>query len=68
MTVSSLIEKVAKENGFDMSINEIYNRLQDIRKAKYIYSGTKKNTYEIEYKLEEVEEEINLKLFNTLMK
>ncbi len=68
MTVSSLIEKVAKENGFDMSINEIYNRLQDIRKAKYIYPGTKKNSYEVEYKLEEVEEEINLKLFNTLMK
>ena len=68
MTISSLIEKVARDNGFNMSINEIYDRLQDIRKAKYVYPGSKKNSYEIEYKLEEAEEEINLKLFNALMK
>ena len=67
LTASNLIEKIARENGFDMTSDEIFDRLQDIRKVKYIYPAEKKGQYEIEYKIEEVDDQDNLKLFNCLM-
>lgn len=66
LTISSLIEMVSKEAGFSLSCDEIYYRLEDLRKAKYIYKGEKKNSYEIEYRLENVEDPKNLELFNAL--
>ncbi len=68
LTISMLIEKIAREKEFNMSINEIYERLQDIRKVKYIYQEkkNKKTGYNIEYKLEEVEDDVNTQLFELL--
>jgi transposase len=69
-TISCCIEKVAKDNGFKMSINEIFDRLADIRKAKYLYQGKnkKKKEYEVDFKIEEIEDEETKMLFNILMK
>jgi transposase len=66
LTLSSLIEMVAKEGGFSMSCDDIYYRLEDLRKAKYVYKGEKKNGYEVEYRLEEAEDPQNLELFKLL--
>lgn len=67
LTISSLMEMVARQKGFQYSINEIFDRLSDLRKAKYVYERSKKK-YEVEYNLEEVEEAENLKLFECLTK
>lgn len=68
LTISGLIEMVARKHGFNYSINEIFHRLSDIRKAKYIYSTEGSKKYDVEYKLEDVEEQENLKLFDCLMR
>ena len=50
-----------------MTISEIYNRLSEIRKVKYIYPGKQKNKYDIKHELEEIEDKKTQKLFNLLM-
>lgn len=67
VTLSNLIEKTARDNGFDMTISEIYNRLSEIRKVKYIYPGKQKNKYDIKHELEEIDDKETQKLFNLLM-
>ena len=67
VTIANLIEKVAKDNGFDLTCNEIMDRLTEIRKVKYIYPENKKNKYDIKYELEEIEDKDIGKLFNILM-
>jgi transposase len=68
LTISSLVEMIARKNGFELSIDEILHRLSDLRKAKYVYRGPGKKGYEIEYKLEEEEDPINIKLYQLLTK
>ena len=67
VTISNLIEKIAKDNGFNMSIAEIYSRLKEIRKVKYIYPGEKKNKYNVKYDLEKIEDKTSEKLYTVLM-
>ena len=59
---------VTRESGYAFPADEIFHRLSDLRKAKYIYHGQGKRGYEIEYKLEEEEDPVNIELFNLLTK
>ncbi|MBR9691078.1 IS1634 family transposase [Candidatus Woesearchaeota archaeon] len=67
VTLSNIIEKTARENGFNMTINEIYNRLSEVRKVKYLYPGKRKNKYDIRNELENIENKKTQKLFDLLI-
>lgn len=64
--ISALIEKTARDNGFNYSINDILERLSEIRKVKYIYPNISKK-YDVGYRLEEIEDKNSENLFNILM-
>jgi len=66
-TICALIEKTARENDCPFIINDILDRLSSIRKVKYIIPKTK-NKFNIEYGMEEIEDEATRKLFEVLMK
>lgn len=66
-TICALIEKTARENGLPYTINDILDRLASVRKVKYIAPKTS-NKFNIEYGMEEIEDEETRKLFEVLMK
>lgn len=66
-TICALIEKTARENGLPYTINDILERLASVRKVKYIVPNTK-NEFNIEYGMEEIEDEETRKLFEVLMR
>ena len=65
-TISALIEKIARDNGFNYTIDEIFERLTEIRKVKYINSNITKK-YVIEWQLEEIGNKDTERLFKLLM-
>lgn len=65
-TISALIEKTARDNGIEYTINEIFERLTEIRKVKYISPNTSKK-YAVEWQIEEIENKDTERLFKLLM-
>lgn len=65
-TISALIEKTARDNGFNYTIDEIFERLTEIRKVKYISSNISKE-YAVKWQIEEIENKNTKRLFKLLM-
>jgi len=72
-TISALIEKTARDNGFNYTIDEIFERLLEIRKVRYIsparggISPNVSKKYNIEWQLEQIEDKNTEALFKVLM-